>query len=248
MSALSQLGIVDLRGFLPKPRNISKATGKPQGRRNTTDHIILHYNGPEAPSRAGGNRDEIVSWLKGVIIPNHVSRIGADGCQYHFWIGADGTIYQVRDLDMLLWHCGSTKINPRSVAVHVPIGGKQKPEYIQWQRTKQLFDALMIDYGVLRQNVKGHKEVGSSACPGPVLMDLLQQWRNIPASVAYKTLYVSVLRSTTRRGFDTIVRTVPVNTRLNITGQLTGESVNGNAIWHQTDEGLFVHSSAIKRV
>lgn len=247
MSALSQLGIVDLRGFLPKPLTISKATGKPQGRRNATDHVVLHYNGPKAPSRAGGNQDEIISWLKGVIIPNHISRIGADGCQYLFWIGADGTIYQVRNLDALLWHCGS-RVNSTSVAVHVPIGGNQHPTEAQWHSTTRLFDALMIDYNIVRNKVIGHRETGKSECPGVVLMPMLQAWRKTQTTTAYKTLYVSVLRSAARRGFDTIVRTVPVGTRIDIVKQVSGEAVNGNAIWHQTNEGLFIHSSVIKRV
>ena len=171
-------GLVDLRGELPAPLTKTTATGAAQLRRAATNTLVLHYNGPIAPARAGGTRSQIAGWLREVIIPNHISRIGADGVQYHFWIGADGTLYQLRDLDMLLWHCGNLDANSRSLAVHVPIGGNQQPTAAQWQTFTALAHTFCDQAHVGRQAIKGHCEYGFSACPGPILLPLLSTWRD----------------------------------------------------------------------
>lgn len=178
MHALNALGIVDIRSALAKPLARTSATGAAQVRRVFTNSVVVHYNGPADNAAAGGTRSQIVHWINTVIIPNHVARIGADGIQYHFWIAADGTIYQTRDLDMFLWHCGNLDANSRTIAVHVPIGGTQAPTAAMWASFCRLADALIADYGMAgRTVVKGHQEYGASACPGPILMAKLNAWR-----------------------------------------------------------------------
>ena len=143
--------------------------------------IVLHYNGPADNAAAAGTQAQIVNWINTVIIPNHIARIGADGVQYHFWIAGDGTIYQLRDLDMFLWHCGNLDANSRTLAVHLPIGGTQSPTPAMWASFCKLADALIADYGMRgRSVVKGHQEYGASACPGPILMAKLKAWRATP--------------------------------------------------------------------
>lgn len=183
--------VLDLRSSLPPPLARTSATGKPQPRRTQTTGIILHYNGPVAPARAGGSRNEILGWLRDDITPLHIQRIGADGVQYHFWVARDGSVYQVRDLDMALWHCGNLAMNNQSVAIQIPVGGHQRPTMEQWDGAMSLCDALIAHYKLPgRHVVRGHREVGASECPGAVIMPMLTQWRLHTARTTSYTMRV----------------------------------------------------------
>jgi hypothetical protein len=162
----------------------------------------------------------------------------------------------LRDLDMLLWHCGGI-INSTSIAVHIPIGKLQQPTSLQWQSATQLLDAIRLDYGFPRANVKGHLECGKSECPGVVLMPMLRQWRaNIttspqPQVTQYKVkLGGGTLRSAPQRNMTTVVRNVPIGTPLNIIGTVTGESVQGDVVWMviKGTPAMYIHSSAVEKI
>jgi hypothetical protein len=247
---LAELGIIDLRGSLPPPRAKTTATGKPQQRRTSTNCLVLHYNGPAAPTRAGGSQSQILGWLREVVIPNHIARIGADGVQYHAWVAADGTIYQLRDWNMALWHCGNLARNNTSIAVHIPIGGLQRPTDVQWQRATALLDALRHEYNIPRSNVYGHLECGASECPGSILMPMLREWRSSSADVVGARI-VSVkrgggtLRAAPNRT-STIIRNLPAGTALTVVEDVSGENVLGSTRWYRVAGNAYIHSSAVE--
>lgn len=170
--------VVDLRPHLNPPLPEAPYNNKPQGKRERTTCVVLHYNGPPAPARAGGSMEEIIRWIDDDIRPNHIGRIGADGVQYHLWISTDGTLYQLRDLDDLLWHCGNGKGNEEGLALHIPIGGAQEPNIQQTTTMQQVFYAAIRWYQLSGPDaVFGHRELGASECPGTNLMRCLKFWR-----------------------------------------------------------------------
>lgn len=251
MAAIDALHIVDLRGSLPRPLAIASATGRPQERRKQTLGAVLHFNGDTPPpARAGGDAAGIVGWVRDVIIPNHIRRIGADGVQYIYWIARDGTIYQLRDADMFLWHCGNYDKNAVTVPVHIPIGGAQQPTSAQWTSATNLFTALGSDYGFSRAAVLGHKECGASECPGEILMPMLRAWRG-GAMLGFR-YEVQVgganVRSAPRRA-NNVLRVAPFGEILAVANEnVPGEAVAGNATWCELMDGGYVHSSVVRRV
>lgn len=243
------LNIVDLRPYLPRPKAVAGATGAPQGRRSSTGYAVLHYNGaqPVSVSRMASQAG-VVAWLKDVIIPNHITRIGADGVQYHAWVGSDGTLYQLRDWDALLWHCGNYSINSTSVALHIPIGGNmQQPTAAQWTSATRFFDAASAGYHVGRERVKGHLECGKSACPGPILMAKLRAWRS---GSSYRTKTVATVRSIPNRLTGLIYDTLPKGRPIDAV-EVQGQAYGGSAVWYEihlaNGKTGYIHSSAVER-
>jgi N-acetyl-anhydromuramyl-L-alanine amidase AmpD len=98
------------------------------------------------------------------------------GMAYHYVIAADGTIYQCQPDHIHTYHAGDA--NSYSLAISL-IGsfmptyhGKpqpaedQLPTPVQLRSVAHLAAWLMQEYNVPLENVKGHKEVGNTQCPG----------------------------------------------------------------------------------
>ncbi len=107
---------------------------------------------------------------------------------YHFVIGADGTIYEGREIDVQGSHVGGNNTgkigivlqgnfnkgslleNIKNLIQSAPYG---EPTDAQIESLKSLIDALDSDYGI--DYVGGHRDFGSSDCPGniayPILID-----------------------------------------------------------------------------
>lgn len=169
---LAELPIRDLRPRLdvkPGSNSRRKRTGAVTG-------ATLHYNGP--PVAGAGTPQRELRQLIDVDVPWQQRSLGADSLMYHFAVLSDGSIYQTRDLDLIAWHCRTPEGNNHHLAVHVPIGGVQRPTSRQWDATTALFDAIIDEYGLAgRRVIKAHQEWVSTECPGPVLMQRLREWR-----------------------------------------------------------------------
>jgi hypothetical protein len=109
------MNIKDIRNQLPL--NLLWE-GKTIGTRDVTRFITIHYNGPEVPGHrqsGEGLMEQLQIDLRWQTQPGWSSvPIGADGLQYHFIIGADGEVYQTRDENAMLWHCGNKTGNDES--------------------------------------------------------------------------------------------------------------------------------------
>ena len=120
-------------------------------RRVKTDKIILHH--------AAG---------KGSVSAIHAShkKQGWAGIGYHFYIRANGKIYQGRPVDTVGAHC----LNHNSTTIGICFEGnfcETKPTPAQIESGKQLVSALLKKYRLkAKKAVFGHKEMMATACPG----------------------------------------------------------------------------------
>jgi hypothetical protein len=178
------LGIIDLREQLPVARwRIG------QQRRKTT--VTAHYNGPEV-GQQGRAREAWVTHLRWIAdyhmhTTNAWKTWNSDGICYHFAITPDGDVFQLRDLDAELWHCGHEQGNEYSLAVHFPLGGNQQPTGAAWAAFEALADALVDEYKMGgRAAVLGHSDWGTSTCPGPHIRRRLADYRSEPPTEWYR--------------------------------------------------------------
>lgn len=166
--------IKNIIGMLPRADwSIGKRTKPPTS-------VTLHYNGPAV------HRTDDVTWYT-FIAQYHMRKdafgkdSAGDGIMYHYAVTALGEIYHMREDNEILWHCGNSKGNAESIAIELAIGDNQSPTKLQWETTVMLFDYLCGLYDIPRTQVFGHCEWKKTACPGPILFPLLQEWRDIPA-------------------------------------------------------------------
>lgn len=258
--------VVDIRHLL--------ATGPRVVARRLVEAIAsgtLHYNGPA--TWIALNQAAEIAHLKSIASyhRNKVwgynrdgSPIYGDGAMYQLAVGGTGTIYWLRDLEDCLWHCGNTKGNNTSLAVHLPIGVGQAPTAEQWASAGRLFDAAGQHLGFGRRAVFGHREWprtgggSQSECPGSVLMPMLKSWRNeSPAPASTQLVEYRIT-------FDNAyIREAPTrNSSIALQGHgileagytflsdvvVAGQAVGGKANWIHMDNGWgFVHESLAER-
>lgn len=175
--------IHDIRHTLPR------ATWSIGTRRAPPRYLTLHYNGPLVAERSPrGELRQLTADARYQMRPGGLgSPKGGDGLQYHYAVGADGTIYQCRDEAATLWHCAHATGNQWSLSIHLPLGGEQDATDEQWASTLALFTWLCARCMIPTGRVRGHQEWSGSQCPGPHLMPRLRTWRSTaPATVLAK--------------------------------------------------------------
>lgn len=251
MGAVDRLNIVDIRRRLARgPSRFLEYRALSQVRSNT-----LHYNG-KATSVAA-NVDAEIRHLQ-AIAQYHVDRVWdyyqgqpvyGHGIMYDYAVGATGTIYLLRDLAHVLWHCANRTGNVTSLATHIPIGDWQRPTDKQWESATKLFQALADDHKFNAQsNTFGHNEWSSSACPGPVLIPMLEAWRTQPVLKRYRIQFDDAkCRQGPSLSFS-IAATFESGHEFD-GKRVVGQSLSGNARWLWRADGLgFIHSSLCKEV
>jgi hypothetical protein len=175
-------GAVDLRWSLQR-----NPQGGPNWRVPLAEKtgIVVHYNGGPVPGSVG---DE--EWLRRVA-GWHVSRnwgdpstsaapIHGDGIMYHLGIGRDGTLYRLRDLESVLWHCGSWPENRTHLSVFAVLGGDQRATPRQLATLQAVADEWIASSSNRhRADVIGHQEVDWTACPGTLQEDFVLRYREV---------------------------------------------------------------------
>lgn len=250
------LQIHDLRPRLdvrPNPRSRRRRVG-------AVTSLTLHYNGPPVPG--AGTPERELRHIVGVDVPNHQQRLDADSLQYHLVVLSDGTIHQTRDFDLIAWHSRTAQGNEHSLAIHLPIGGVQRPTARQWDATVALCEELVAAHGLSgRDAVKGHLEWAATECPGPVLMPRLVGWRGAPAGDARDT---GALFRVRRDVSAARIRTAPTRESpvaldgrarmwpgdvLDASEVVAGEPIGRERRWARRRDGLgYVHLSLLTRV
>jgi hypothetical protein len=167
----------DLRDKLPRAGwSIGHRHGSPTG-------ATLHYNGPPV-SLFGNPAGELAQLAADARYHMRPDVLGADGIQYTYAILSNGERCQLRDETAILWHSANAVGNNQHLAIHLPLGGAQRPTDAQWQAATLLFDELIGRYHWSgRSVILGHREWPSSdgkpqkSCPGPIVFRQLQLWR-----------------------------------------------------------------------
>jgi hypothetical protein len=129
------------------------------------DRLYVHHSA--SPSHAT-TIDRIDGW--------HRDR-GWDGVGYHYVIHPDGSIHQGRDPGKVGAHCRGHN----SHSIGVCVCGNFMDEAVSPEMASALdlvLTALMSRFGLGRGDVYGHRESGSTLCPGDMLYDHLCQWRD----------------------------------------------------------------------
>lgn len=115
--------------------------------------IVIHGD-------AGKTDEGTLSWCE-----NPDSRVS-----YHYFIGRDGTLYQLVAEQHKAWHAGKStwpnrtvenSVNPTSLGVCFANNGKGNEEYtaVQYETGRRLLRRLMSKYGIRKVDVVGHHDV-----------------------------------------------------------------------------------------
>lgn len=248
---LASLPIRDLRSKL----NVKPGAKSRRKRKGAVIGATLHYNGP--PVSGFGTPSRELRQLIHIDVPWQQRQLGADSLMYHFAVLSDGAIYQTRDLDLIAWHCRDSIGNNGSLAVHLPLGGMQRPTRQQWDATLSLFHAIMEEYGLReRTTVKAHLEWAATECPGPVLTQRLREWRESPSEPSTAAIFrikrsVSAARVRTQPtrsapiALDGRARMYPGDV-LVADRIVEGEAIDGEHRWAHRQDGLgYVHLSLL---
>lgn len=163
--------VVDLRGKFTSHNGNWGTSVKNLG-------CIGHYNGPPVAPSAWDNP---IAWIKFIndlhAQPGRFSPGWTfDGIAYHEFISGD-TVYWLRNYGAKLPHCGNLTYNTGALGIHIPVGGNQTPSDL----TYRTFFRRISDHNAVmrlgRNALRGHREVGASACPGDIIQGAIGRYR-----------------------------------------------------------------------
>ncbi len=105
---------------------------------------------------------------------------------YHFLVGLDGTVKQLRSLSE---RSGCTRNQPVNLsAIHIVVAGnfeKNPPSQVQLTALRNLITRL--DAVFKFETIEGHRNASPTACPGKLLMESLSDvWRNVSKGSFYR--------------------------------------------------------------
>jgi hypothetical protein len=146
--------------------------------------MVIHYNGGLVPEHVPDREwiDRVVDWhLQRDWRSNPVTGgtpIYGDGIMYHLAVGRDGMVYLLRDIEDVVWHCGSWPENRTHLSVFVILGGKQRATESQMAALHEIADAWIASGpNRTRAGVIGHQEVDWTDCPGTLQGDFVLPYR-----------------------------------------------------------------------
>lgn len=249
MTWLTDLGVIDIRDQLPR-------ADWSIGTRPDTTSETWHYNGPAVPierQSGAGLLAQLRADAEWQMRPGWGGTVhGADGLMYHLVFAIDGTVYQTRDLDDLLWHCAHADGNGHGLALHLPLGVGQWPSIPQLTSLFSVSNVLRHQYGIPFNRIIGHKEwKQATACPGPMVMQHLVAYRSGLQPAIAPTVVAPELRKWRIKPTLTspaLVRQKPARfeadgSQVTIAGRMkpgtilyvdvvkVGQAVEGNTLW-----------------
>lgn len=130
-------------------------------KRPYTDQIVVHH------SVTPPDKDNL--WTIQLIRETHKKNgLSPDGrMAYHWLVFANGATHEGRPIDTVGYHAGNWDVNTRSVAICC-IGNFQN-DHLTGQQEKtlgRLLREIKAKYNVPRQNIRLHREIKPTACPG----------------------------------------------------------------------------------
>ena len=140
--------------------------------------IVIHHDAVTRPH----NYDTMARLRTEAAV--HYKNLGP-GLQYHYSIDNTGEIFLVRPHTAILWHAGNLAVNRASIAIKLDgyfhPGVNQKPTREQLEALQQLLVKLCTqhpEFPADQNDVFGHREISSTACPGNELFPYVMQFRN----------------------------------------------------------------------
>jgi len=168
---------IDIRNKLPHNNNAPKrAVGK-------ITKIIVHHDGVEVK----GDYDPIARYKQHANYHinkdwNGDGKKDGSGIMYHFTIDWKGRVYITRNFEETLWHCGNYQVNLASIAICLDGNFEvQQPTKEQLTSLKELLINLSTQHPEFPadfNDIFGHREISSTACPGKNLLPFVQEIRN----------------------------------------------------------------------
>lgn len=158
--------VVDLRRQMPG----SPVSSNGQARKDRAPTI--HYTGghPIGQNKIAAAKSFAQYHMRpGVFEPKR-----QNGIQYARMVWGD-TVYILRNLDSITWHCGHMIGNKHSPSIMVPIGGSQRATRQTIETLAELVKWLNRKNGT--RGVFGHQHWKATACPGPLMGDFVNPFR-----------------------------------------------------------------------
>jgi hypothetical protein len=124
-------------------------------------YLVVHHTG--APAEVGPQE----------IAAEHVETNGWPGIGYHYVIDPEGVVFRTQDHTTVSHH--ARQFNP--VAIGIALAGDLSdvlPPPAQLDRTADLAARLLVDLGLPPANVRGHREMVPTPCPGDLFLGV---WR-----------------------------------------------------------------------
>ena len=116
------------------------------------DTVVVHYT-------TAGTAGSTINWFL-----NSASKVSA-----HYIIDKNGDIYQMVNDSDKAWH--ASHANRTSIGIeHVAKEGDRLTE-AQEKSSIHLIKWLMTEYKISKENIKAHKEISSTNCPGSIFGD-----------------------------------------------------------------------------
>lgn len=138
-------------------------------------------------SMADGTHDQILK----SIMSTHADKNGWPGLSYHYMIMPDGTIYQLNNHEDVTWH-DTHNYDSLGICIHGYFHAPhdQKPNTKQLISLKFLLDKLCKEHPEIpadMDDVLGHRERSSTACPGNHLFPYVTEYRTKLGDVDWGT-------------------------------------------------------------
>jgi hypothetical protein len=144
--------------------------------------VVVHYRGVATDVNAGlasfkadATYHVGKNWAR-----NGETPVLGSGIMYHIGIDGQGNVYLLRDLERVLWHCGSWPENEVSLAIQLPLGGNQRATSQQLAALERVVDDYLVFTGEPISQVWGHQELSPTTCPGTLMNDFVRPYRNTP--------------------------------------------------------------------
>lgn len=163
-----KIEITDVRNKMP----FKKSNGKMDKR--VMDTVVIHHDAEFRP-------DVYPSLPRYINEANfHISK-GYGHISYHYIIDNVGEIFYCLDETEVAYHCGNYAINLKSLAIKLDGNmEEQKPTKQQIKSLQKLLVWLTTQRPdipkILRNSIKGHRDIKATACPGKNLYPLIHKF------------------------------------------------------------------------
>lgn len=165
--------------------------------------IVLHQELGEGTLEAVNNYH---------VSPNHISPKGCPHICYHYGIRKNGEIVQCNELTSVTWHCKGQ--NTSGIGIML-VGdfpgpghdiGKSQPTKEQLASMGELVGYLQKKFNLTNQAVYGHYHFGKPACPGFVVEEWIEKYRNnmdpTSTAVPVEKTAVEIQKRLAQLGYD----------------------------------------------